>query len=110
MAPKRRPPQITQLTTERKKKAAHFRKLVVRTKKYCGQAKKDIQSVSYVEAGQTMSSVERNMRSQVTKELFALTVLDCRECDGQTVEASQHEYETQLQPWEGNIKHFGTWT
>ena len=93
MAPKKRPPQITQLTAERRKKAAHFHKLVVRTKKYCGQATEEIQSATYGESVQTVPTVERSLRSQVTKELFALTVLDCQECDGRTVEAFQHEYE-----------------
>ena len=89
MAEKIRPPLITELTVARRSKARNLNRLTRRIEKYCGQATSETLSRASPEGLE--EGVTRGLRSQVTKELFVLEVVDCIECNRRVIEAFQHE-------------------
>ena len=86
----KRPPEITQLTAERRTKSTELFYLMKKTREYCGQASAEIEASMHGRSPPDISA--RHLRSQMKKELFSLTVTDCRQCNGRLIEAFQDEY------------------
>ena len=85
---------MVQLTLERATQAKLFNHITARIKSYCGQSSEVLSVTSIVSK---TASIGRNLRSKVTKELFILTVPECKECDDRAIEAFPHEHEALLQ-------------
>ena len=85
----KRPPEITQLTAERRTKSTELFHLLKKTRKYCGKASTEIQASMHGRSPPDIGA--RHLRSQTRKERFGLTVPDCRQCDGRLIEAFQEE-------------------
>ena len=81
----KRPPEISQLTAERRTKSNKLVYLLKKTRKYCGQASLEIEAGMHGRSPPDVGA--RHLRSQAKKELFGLAVPDCSQCDGHLIEA-----------------------
>ena len=90
MLPKRRPPNITTLTGQRKAEADQLKSSILRLKRCLGLQVDARPAAS--QSSHTEGMTGHRTRSQEAKEMFMLCASLCGSCNGHNVECFQSEY------------------